>query len=99
MQQEKPKPLSWFDLIPRRRKIAQTQESTDAGESSDVARKANNASTEVMWLRDLLPWSCPVLALSYKSDWRQDVKSIFESVENNFSMSFISAGRARMSVF
>ena len=78
MQQEKPKPLCWFDLIPRRRKIAQTQESTDAAESSNTARKANNASTEVMWLRDLLPPFLPsarIATYSYKSDWRQDVKT------------------------
>ena len=76
IQQEKLKPLSRFNFLPRR-KIAQTEESTDAAESSDAAREANNASTEVMWLRDLLPQFLPsarIATYSYKSDWRQNVK-------------------------
>ena len=79
MQQENSKPLSRFGFIPRRRKIAQTPESADTAESSDAAvKEANNASTEVMWLRDLLPQFLPsarIATYSYKSDWRQDVKT------------------------
>ena len=78
MQQEKPKTLSRFAFIPRRRKIAHTQDLTDTAESSDDAKKANNVSTEVMWLRDLLPRFLPsarIASYSYKSDWRQDVKT------------------------
>lgn len=79
MQQENPKPLTRFGFIPRRRKFAQTPESADTAESSNAAiKEANNASTEVMWLRDLLPQFLPsarIATYSYKSDWRQDVKT------------------------
>ena len=73
------KPLSRFGFIPIRRKIAQTAESDDTSESGDAAIKVeNNASTEVMWLRDLLPQFLPsarIATYSYASDWRQDVKT------------------------
>lgn len=79
MQQENSEPLSRFGFIPRRRKIVQTPESADTAESSDAANKeANHASTEVMWLRDLLPQFLPsarIATYSYKSDWRQNVKT------------------------
>ena len=79
MQLEKPKPLSRFDFIPRRRKIAQTPESANTAESSNAAiKEANSASTEVMWLHDLLPQFLPsarIATYSYESDWRQDVKT------------------------
>ena len=71
-QQENPKPLSRHDLLSRRRKNAETQESNDAEQSSNIA------STEIMWLRDLLPRFLPnarIATYSYKSDWRQDVKT------------------------
>ena len=77
-QQEKPKPFSRSDFISRRRKIAQTPELNDVAQSSDAAGTANNASAEVMWLRDLLPRFLPnarIATYSYKSDWRQDVKT------------------------
>ena len=78
-QQEKSKSLSKSDLIPRRRKIAPTTpESNNAAQSSDPAKTINNASVEVMWLRDLLPRFLPnarIATYSYKSDWRQDVKT------------------------
>ena len=78
MQQESPKPLPRHDLLPRRRKNAETLESNDTAQSSNTARNENNASTEVMWLRDLLPRFVPnarIATYSYKSDWRQDVKT------------------------
>lgn len=67
-------------FIPRRRKIAHTKDSTDTAESSDATIKANNVSTELMWLRDLLPQYLPsarIASSSYNSDWRQDVKINF----------------------
>ena len=71
--------MSRFDFIPRRRRIAQTPESANTAESRDAAiKEANSASTEVMWLRDLLPQFLPsarIATYSYKSDWRQDVKT------------------------
>ena len=76
MQQEHSKSLSSFRFIPRRRKIDQTPKPADIAESSDAAIK--EASTEVMWLRDLLPQFLPsarIASYSYKSDWRQDVKT------------------------
>ncbi len=76
MQQENSKPLSGFGFIPRRRKIAQIPKSADIAESSHAAIK--EASIEVMWLRDLLPQLLPsarIATYSYKSDWRQDVKT------------------------
>ena len=76
-QKEKSKPLSRSDLIPQRRNIAQTPELNDATQSSNAVR-ANDPSAEVMWLRDLLPRFLPnarIATYSYKSDWRQDVKT------------------------
>ena len=72
MQPEKPKLFSGSDFISRRRKIAETPE------SSDAAGTANNSPVEVMWLRDLLPRFLPnarIATYSYQSDWRQDVKT------------------------
>ena len=82
-QNEKSKPLSGSDFIPRRRKIAQTSESSDAAQFSDLAKIEKNptvevTSVEVMWLRDLLPRFLPnarIATYSYESDWRQDVKT------------------------
>ena len=79
MQQENSKPFSRFGFIPIRRRIAETVESADTVESGDAAiKEANNASTEIMWLRDLLPQFLPsarIATYSYQSDWRQDVKT------------------------
>lgn len=77
-QQQKLKSLSKADFIPRGRKIAQSPEFTNTAEMSNAARKANDAPTEVMWLRDLLPRFLPnarIATYSYQSDWRQDVKT------------------------
>ena len=77
-QQEKSKSLSKSDFIPRRRKITPTPESNDAAQSSNPAKTGNDGSIEVMWLRDLLPQFLPnarIATYSYKSDWRQDVKT------------------------
>lgn len=78
IQREKHMPLSRSVFIPRRRKIAQTPELTDAAEFSNAATKANDTRTEVIWLRDLLPRFFPnarIATYSYQSDWRQDVKT------------------------
>ncbi|MCJ1349815.1 hypothetical protein MMC31_008056, partial [Peltigera leucophlebia] len=81
-QQENPKPLSKFTtrlskFITRRRKHAQPPESNDAIQFSNNDRTEDNASKEVMWLRDLLPRFLPnarIATYSYQSDWRYDVK-------------------------
>lgn len=76
MQQESSKPLSSLGFIPRRRRIDQTPKPADIANSSDAPIK--EASTEVMWLRDLLPQFLPsarIATYSYKSDWRQNVKT------------------------
>ena len=70
--------LSKSGFIPRRRKIAPTPESNDAAQSSNPTKTRNNGSVEVMWLRDLLPRflsNARIATYSYKSDWRQDVKT------------------------
>ena len=75
-QQENPRPL--LRLFPRRRENAQPPDLNDAIESSNTARNENNAPTEVMWLRDLLPQFLPnarIATYSYESDWRQDAKT------------------------
>lgn len=77
-QQEKSKPFFRTGILTRLRKTAQTPVSKDTRQSSDIVGTANNATIEVMWPRDLLPRFLPnarIATYSYKSDWRQDVKT------------------------
>ncbi len=71
-----------------------------AQQLNKAAEKTSNRS-EVMWLQDLLPNLVPnarIASYSYKSDWRQDVKTNLPKWESSSSTFYIKIGLTIWSV-